>query len=111
MRSHHCGLPSLRVAIITGSGCKAFCAGSDFIEIEATQKAKLQSNDVSKSKPWLHNHPLGGFAGMSRRKGKKPILAAVNGIALGGGFEIVLKCMAFPIIGLCDTDKMAAMLQ
>lgn len=83
--------PSLRAAIITGTGNKAFCAGSDLIEIESAQKAKLESHDVSKSQPWLHNHPQGGFAGISRRKGKKPILAAVNGIALGGGFEIVLN--------------------
>ena len=88
--------PSLRVAIITSQGTKVFCAGSDLIEIESAQQAKLQWNDVSKSQPWLHNHPAGGFAGMSRRKGKKPILAAVNGIALGGGFEIVLNWYGCP---------------
>ena len=32
-----------------------------------------------------------GFAGISRRTGKKPIVAAVNGFALGGGFELVLN--------------------
>ena len=36
-------------------------------------------------------HPPSGFAGISRRGGKKPIVAAVNGFALGGGFEIVLN--------------------
>ena len=36
-------------------------------------------------------HPSSGFAGISRRTGKKPIVAAVNGFALGGGFEIVLN--------------------
>lgn len=36
-------------------------------------------------------HPPTGFAGISRRTGKKPIIAAVNGFALGGGFEIVLN--------------------
>lgn len=84
--------PSLRVAIITGSGSKAFCAGSDLLEIEEAQAAMLeQPLDITKSKPFLHDHPRGGFAGMSRRFGKKPILAAVNGVALGGGFEIVLN--------------------
>ena len=82
---------SLRVAIITGEGSKAFCAGSDLIEIESAQKAKIEKHDVSKAEPWLHQHPLSGFAGVSRRKGKKPFLAAVNGLALGGGFEVVLN--------------------
>ena len=40
-------------------------------------------------------HPPSGFAGISRRMGKKPIVAAVNGFALGGGFEIVLNWYVF----------------
>lgn len=83
--------PSLRCAVITGEGTKAFCAGSDLIEIEHTQKSMLEGKAVKDAEPWLHQHPLGGFAGCSRRKGKKPLLAAVNGVALGGGFEIVLN--------------------
>lgn len=75
--------PALRVAIITGEGTKAFCAGSDLIEIESAQK--------DDRKPWLHTNPESASAGLARRKGKKPILASVNGIALGGGFEIVLN--------------------
>lgn len=75
--------PSLRVAIITGEGSKAFCAGSDLLEIEAGQKPT--------DKPWEHVNPPSASAGLARRIGKKPILAAVNGIALGGGFEIVLN--------------------
>lgn len=85
------GEPSLRAAVIIGEGRKAFCAGSDLIEIEAAQKAKLGTGDMNETEPWLHQHPLGGFAGISRRKGKKPFVAAVNGLALGGGFEIVLN--------------------
>lgn len=75
--------PSLRVAIITGEGTKAFCAGSDLLEIENAQK--------DKDRPWDHANPPNASAGLARRKGKKPVLAAVNGIALGGGFEIVLN--------------------
>lgn len=81
--------PHLRVAIITGQGAKAFCAGSDLLEIERAQKTKI--SDPVAYKAWEHAHPPGGFAGLSRRKGKKPLLAAVNGMALGGGFEIVLN--------------------
>lgn len=77
--------PSLRVAIITGAGKKAFCAGQDLVE-----QAKLKgATDAPKEKGL--RHPAGGFCGVSRRTGKKPIIAAVNGFALGGGFEICLN--------------------
>ncbi|KAL1304316.1 hypothetical protein AAFC00_000719 [Neodothiora populina] len=78
--------PDLRVAIITGAGKKAFCAGQDLIELNSRDSKKVNSE------PWLEWHPPSGFAGISRRVGKKPIVAAVNGFALGGGFEIVLNC-------------------
>lgn len=77
--------PSLRVAIITGAGKKAFCAGQDLIE-----QAKLKSEPKPPVGGTLR-HPKSGFAGISRRVGKKPIIAAVNGFALGGGFEICLN--------------------
>lgn len=76
--------PNLRVAIITGAGKKAFCAGQDLIEL-----GKIRSGQVKKDVA-SQRHPLSGFGGVSRRGGKKPIIAAVNGFALGGGFEIVL---------------------
>jgi len=78
--------PNLRVAIVTGAGKKAFCAGQDLIEL-----GKIRSSPVKPSPPSMR-HPPGGFGGISRRSGKKPIIAAVNGFALGGGFEIVLNC-------------------
>ncbi|KAH8726869.1 ClpP/crotonase-like domain-containing protein [Phaeosphaeriaceae sp. PMI808] len=78
--------PNLRVAIVTGAGKKSFCAGQDLIEL-----GKMRSGQV-KSNPALMRHPLSGFGGLSRRSGKKPVIAAVNGFALGGGFEIVLGC-------------------
>ncbi len=75
--------PSLRVAIITGAGKKAFCAGQDLIE-QAQFKVKPPPASARR-------HPPSGFAGISQRVGKKPIIAAVNGFALGGGFEICLN--------------------
>ncbi|KAF3920373.1 hypothetical protein ABW20_dc0102361 [Dactylellina cionopaga] len=78
--------PSLRCAIITGAGPKAFCAGQDLIEL-----GSLTEEDY-KNRPWEFRHPPTRFGGISGRVGKKPIIAAVNGFAFGGGFEIVLNC-------------------
>ncbi len=72
--------PEVWVGIITGAGDKAFCAGADIKETLPTLKRPA-------SPPW--NAPSAHMRGFELWK---PIIAAINGMALGGGMEVVLSC-------------------
>lgn len=75
--------PDVRVVILTGSGDKAFCAGADM---------KAGGDEKTGLEYWAHARP-DGFGGLSLRKSLHvPVIARVNGVAVGGGFEMVLGC-------------------
>ncbi len=66
----------LRLAVLTGAG-KGFCSGMDLKAF------------VTGERPWYEDR---GFAGITQRAARKPLIAAIEGFAVAGGFEIALSC-------------------
>ncbi|HYM69042.1 MAG TPA: enoyl-CoA hydratase-related protein [bacterium] len=74
--------PEIRVAILTGTGTRAFCAGADMKDAQEASGIEYLARAL----------PLGAGGLSLRRDLLKPVIAAVNGFALGGGFELALAC-------------------
>lgn len=67
------------IGVVAGAGERAFCAGSDLKSI------------AKRGEP--HRYPKSGYAGLIERFDlDKPLVAAVDGVAVGGGFEVALAC-------------------
>jgi crotonobetainyl-CoA hydratase len=72
----------VRAVVLTGAGEKAFCTGADM----------KGGSGVSGLEYWAAERP-GGFGGLAQRDSLDvPVIARVNGYALGGGFEMMLGC-------------------
>ncbi|TDE10170.1 enoyl-CoA hydratase/isomerase family protein [Jiangella asiatica] len=74
--------PEIRVALVTGAGTKAFCAGADLKRTMPPQESFAQLTFNSTRSQHL-------LTGMNT---DKPIICAINGYAIGGGLEMALAC-------------------
>jgi crotonobetainyl-CoA hydratase len=105
--------PDVRVVVLSGAGERAFCAGADL----------KNTPGISGLEYWARPR-TGGFGGIAlRRTLNVPVIARVNGFALGGGFEMVLGCdlviaadhasfgFAEPLVGRLPLDGGMTLLQ
>jgi len=90
--------PSIRAVVLTGEGDKAFCAGADLKE------RKGMTDDDVRVQVALYRSELGPLD-----HSPKPVVAAINGVALGGGLELALCCdlrvaASHAVLGLPETS-------
>lgn len=85
--------PDIRCAVLTGAGEKAFSAGAD-----------LKDDTGLSGEDYWKGMTAAGFSGISLRQMTTPVIARVNGLALGGGLEMVLGC---DIVIAADTARFA----
>jgi crotonobetainyl-CoA hydratase len=74
--------PAVRVVVLTGSGDRAFCGGGDLV-------AMARGESIDPADPEKRKR---GFGGICEHPIDKPIIAAVNGFAVGGGCQMAMAC-------------------